>query len=415
MEERHTLDVWKVREQFPMLKTSMHGKPLIYFDSAATTLKPKGVIDAVYRYYDQEYGTVHRAVYELAGKATARYQTVREQARQFLNAAFTEEIIFTSGTTHAINLVATTFGRTFLYPGDEIIISQLEHHSNIIPWQLLAEEKGLVIKVIPCDDTGTLILEEYEKLLTSRTKLVSVAHVSNSIGTLHPIKEIIALAHAQGAKVFIDGAQAAPHLPIDVQELNCDFYAFSGHKAYGPTGIGILYGKKHLLEKLPPYQGGGDMVDRVTFEGSSFQPPPLRFEAGTPPIAQVMGLGAAFLFMESIGRENIAAWEHSLLEYAREQMKTINGLRLIGDAPRKAAVISFIVEDIHSLDLGTLLDLKGVAVRTGNHCAQPALQRFGVKTTTRISFAPYTTFDEIDAFITALKEAILLLSPSLSY
>ena len=285
MEERHTLDVWKVRSQFPMLKTSMHGKPLIYFDSAATALKPQSVIDAVHRYYDQEYGTVHRAVYELAGKATARYQTVREQARQFLNATFTEEIIFTSGTTDAINLVAVTFGRTFLNPGDEIIISELEHHSNIIPWQFLAEEKNIILKVIPSDDNGTLIMEEYEKLLSSRTKLVSVAHVANSIGTIHPIKQIIAMAHAKGAKVLIDGAQAAPHIPIDVQELDCDFYAFSGHKAFGPTGIGILYGKKHLLEKLPPYQGGGDMVDSVSFEGSTFLPPPLRFQAGTPPIA----------------------------------------------------------------------------------------------------------------------------------
>ena len=415
MEERHTLDVWKVRQQFPMLRTSMHGKPLIYFDSAATALKPQVVIDAVHRYYDQEYGTVHRAVYELAGKATARYQAVREQARQFLNAAFTEEIIFTKGTTDGINLIAATFGRTFLNPGDEIIISELEHHSNIVPWQLLAEEKELILKVIPSDDNGTLIIEEYEKLLTERTKLVSVAHVANSIGTIHPIKQMIDLAHAKGAKVLIDGAQAAPHLPLDVQELDADFYVFSGHKAFGPTGIGILYGKKHILETLPPYQGGGDMVDRVSFEGSTFLPPPLRFEAGTPPIAQVMGLGAAFIFIESIGCENIAAWEHSLLEYAREELKQIDGLRLIGDAPNKAAVISFDVKDIHSLDLGTLLDLKGVAVRTGNHCAQPALRRFGVTTTTRISFAPYTTFDEIDAFTTALKEAILLLSPALSY
>lgn len=415
MEERLNLDVWKVREQFPMLKRSMHGKPLIYLDSAATALKPQTVSDAVHRYYDQEYGTVHRAVYELAGKATARYSAVREQARQFLNAAFTEEIIFTKGTTDGINLIAATYGRTFLKPGDEIIISELEHHSNIVPWQLLAQEKDLIVKVIPSDDSGTLILEEYEKLLTERTKLVSVAHVANSIGTIHPIKQIIDLAHAKGAKVLIDGAQAAPHLPIDVQELDADFYVFSGHKAFGPTGIGVLYGKKNLLETLPPYQGGGDMIDRVSFEGTTFLPPPLRFEAGTPPIAQVMGLGAAFLFIESIGRENIAAWEHSLLQYAREELMQISGLRLIGDAPHKSAVISFVVEDIHSLDLGTLLDLKGVAVRTGNHCAQPALRRFGVSTTTRISFAPYTTFDEIDAFTTALKEAILLLSPALSY
>lgn len=415
MGEKKPLDVWKVREQFPMLKSVMHGKPLIYFDSAATALKPHMVIDAVKRYYEREYGTVHRAVYELAGKATTRYLAVREQARQFLNAAFSEEIVFTSGTTDGINLVAATFGRAFLKKGDEIIISELEHHSNIIPWQLLAQEKGIVLKVIPSDDQGTLILEEYEKLLTDRTKLVSVAHVANSIGTIHPVKQIIDLAHAKGARVLIDGAQAAPHLPVDVQELNADFYVFSGHKVFGPTGVGVLYGKKHLLETLPPYQGGGDMVDRVSFEGSTFLPPPLRFEAGTPPIAQVMGLGAAFIFIESIGRENIAVWEHSLLQYAREELRQIDGLRLIGDSPEKCAVISFDVKDVHSLDLGTLLDLKGVAVRTGNHCAQPAMRRFGVSTTTRISFGPYTTFDEIDAFVTALKEAILLLSPALSY
>jgi len=299
--------------------------------------------------------------------------------------------------------------------GDEIILSVLEHHSNIVPWQLLAKENGAVLKVIPCDERGVLLLDEYDGLLSERTKLVSVAHISNSLGTLHPVKEIILRAHARGVPVFIDGAQAVPHMEVDVQELDADFYAFSGHKAFGPTGVGVLYGKRKMLEKLPPYQGGGDMIERVFFEESTFQKPPLRFEAGTPPIAQVMGLGAALSFIESIGRGRIAAWEKALLEYATEKLLQIDGLSIVGTAPEKGAILSFVVKEIHPLDLGTLLDLKGVAVRTGHHCAQPALRRFSLPATTRASFAPYTTFEEIDNFIAALKEAILLLSPSLSY
>src|SRR3972149_4512073 len=415
IEEKKSLDVARVRSYFPMLKKTMHGKPLIYLDSAATALKPQVVIDAVQRYYTEEFGTVHRAVYELAGKATERYESVRKQVGQFLNAASSEEIIFTKGTTDAINLVAQTYGKAFVQAGDEIILSVLEHHSNIVPWQLLAKENGAVLKVIPCDERGVLLLDEYDGLLSERTKLVSVAHISNSLGTLHPVKEIILRAHARGVPVFIDGAQAVPHMEVDVQELDADFYAFSGHKAFGPTGVGVLYGKRKMLEKLPPYQGGGDMIERVFFEESTFQKPPLRFEAGTPPIAQVMGLGAALSFIESIGRGRIAAWEKALLEYATEKLLQIDGLSIVGTAPEKGAILSFIVKEIHPLDLGTLLDLKGVAVRTGHHCAQPALRRFSLPATTRASFAPYTTFEEIDNFIAALKEAILLLSPSLSY
>ncbi|HAZ15988.1 MAG TPA: cysteine desulfurase CsdA [Parachlamydiales bacterium] len=415
IEEKKSLDVARVRSHFPMLKKTMHGKPLIYLDSAATALKPQVVIDAVQRYYTEEFGTVHRAVYELAGKATERYESVRKQVGQFLNAASSEEIIFTKGTTDAINLVAQTYGKAFVQAGDEIILSVLEHHSNIVPWQLLAKENGAVLKVIPCDERGVLLLDEYDGLLSERTKLVSVAHISNSLGTLHPVKEIILRAHARGVPVFIDGAQAVPHMEVDVQELDADFYAFSGHKAFGPTGVGVLYGKRKMLEKLPPYQGGGDMIERVFFEESTFQKPPLRFEAGTPPIAQVMGLGAALSFIESIGRGRIAAWEKALLEYATEKLLQIDGLSIVGTAPEKGAILSFVVKEIHPLDLGTLLDLKGVAVRTGHHCAQPALRRFSLPATTRASFAPYTTFEEIDNFIAALKEAILLLSPSLSY
>jgi cysteine desulfurase/selenocysteine lyase len=413
--EEKGFDVWQVRKQFPMLEKTMHGKPLIYLDSAATALKPQCVIDTISEFYSQNYGTVHRAVYELSGKATTRYNEVREKLRQFLGAAFTEEIVFTKGTTEGINMIASLFGKTWLKEGDEVIISQLEHHSNIVPWQFLRDEKGIVLKVIPSDDKGDLILEEYAKLLTEKTKLVSIAHVVNSIGTINPVKEIIALAHQHGAKVLLDGAQAAPHMPVDVQELDVDFYVFSAHKAFGPTGLGVLYGKKKLLESLPPYHGGGDMIKKVTFEETLYQETPLKFEAGTPPIAQVLGLGAALDFIQSIGLKEIAGWEHNLTEYATEQLQQINGLTIIGNPQEKAAIISFVVEGMHSYDLGTLLDLKGVAVRTGQHCAQPAMECFGQSATVRASFAPYTTFHEVDALLKALKESLLLLSPTISY
>jgi cysteine desulfurase / selenocysteine lyase len=398
-----------------MLRQQMQGKPFVYFDSAATAQKPRCVIDAISRFYSQEYGTVHRSVYDFASQATARYNDVRQQLKEFLGAAFVEEIVFTKGTTEAINLVASSFGKAFLQPGDEVLITVMEHHSNIVPWQLICEEKGAHLKAVPINDRGELILEEFERLLTDRTKIVCVAHIANSTGTLNPIEEIITKAHAKGAKVLIDGAQSAAHMPIDVQKLKADFFVFSGHKAYGPTGIGVLYGKKALLERMPPYQGGGDMVDEVTVASSTFQPLPMKFEAGTPSIAEVLGLGEAIGFIESYGRDRIAAWEQDLLEYATKRMLEIKGLRIIGTAPKKGAIISFVCDGLHPLDIGTLLDIRGFAVRTGLLCAQPTLKHFNLPSITRVSFGLYNTMEEIDHFVSALKDVILLLRPSLSY
>jgi cysteine desulfurase / selenocysteine lyase len=395
------------KQDFPLLHTDQE---LIYFDSAATTQKPARVIAAIERFYAQEYGTVHRAIYRLAGQATERYQGVREEVKTFLNAASVEEIIFTKGTTEAINLVASSFGRAFIKPQDEIIISEMEHHSNIVPWQLLCERQGALLKVIPIDDSGALILEEFEKLLSDRTRLVSIAHIANATGTLNPVEKIIEMAHQWGAKVFIDGAQSAAHMPVDVQKLDADFFAFSGHKAFGPTGIGILYGKRALLDVMPPYQGGGDMIERVTFEETFYQEPPLRFEAGTPPIAQVIGLGEALAYIESIGRPQIAQCEQALLDYATSKLLEIPTLRLIGTAPRKGAILTFTIPGLHPLDIGTLLDLRKIAIRTGHLCAQPTMRRFGITTAARISFAPYNTFEEIDLFITAIQEVIQLIN-----
>ncbi len=392
-----------VRRDFPLLEQD---KSLIYFDSAATAQKPFAVIEAMRRFYAEEYGTVHRAIYRLSSCATARYNAVRESVRAFLNAASAEEIVFTKGTTEAINLVAASFSKAFLKSGDEILISEMEHHANLVPWQILSQERGIHLKYIPIDDRGELILEEYEKLLTERTRLVSIAHLSNATGTLNPIEEIIRLAHEKGAKVCIDGAQSAPHMPVDVQRLDADFFAFSGHKAFGPTGIGVLYGKKELLEKMPPYQAGGDMIETVTLLRSSYQPPPLRFEAGTPMIAEVIGLGAALAYIESLGRERIAAWESHLLAYATEKLLAIPDLRIIGTAARKGPIITFTIPGIHPLDIGTLLDLRGIAVRTGHLCAQPTMRRFGIAAATRASFAAYNTLEEIDSFEVALKGII---------
>ncbi|MEN9344220.1 MAG: hypothetical protein RLZZ453_1007 [Chlamydiota bacterium] len=406
---------WKVIQEFPMLQQKMHGKPFIYLDSAATSQKPRCVIDAIAKFYSEEYATVHRSVYDFASLATERYNKVREQVRAFIGAAFAEEIVFTKGTTEAINLVASSFGKAFLVPGDEIIVTQMEHHSNFVPWQALCQEKGLIFKCVPIDDSGQLILEEYEKMLSDRTKLVCVAHISNVTGTMNPIEQIIAMAHAKGAKVLIDGAQSAGHLPIDVQALDVDFYAFSGHKMYGPTGIGVLYGKKTLLDRMPPYQYGGDMIDSVSVDYSVFQQAPLKFEAGTPMIAEVIGLGEALCFIESIGREEIWKWEHELLEYATSALKKIDGLRIIGTAPKKGGIISFVIDDLHALDIGTLLDMKGIAVRTGKLCAEPTLAHFGVPSLVRISFAVHTTHEEIDLLVEALREARLLLHPSMSF
>lgn len=387
-----------------MLSQRMHGKPLIYFDSAATAQKPVQVIDAIDSFYRKEYGTVHRAVYELAVIATDKYQKTREKAQKFLHAATPQEIIFTRGTTESINLVAYSFGKKFIKPKDEILITEMEHHSNIVPWQMLCEERGAHLKVVPFNDQGVLDLESYRRLLSPRTKLVACAHVSNVLGTVNPLKEIIQLAHAEGAKVLVDGAQSAPHLPVNVQELDADFYVFSGHKLYGPTGIGILYGKEALLEELPPYQGGGDMIETVTFEKTTYNVLPMKFEAGTPLIAEVMGLGAAIDFLELISLESIHEHEQALLNHLADQLKDIPWIRLIGTAPEKGGIVSFMVEGVHPLDIGTMLDLKGIAIRTGHLCAQPALRHFGFSSIARASFGLYNTLEEVDQFVKALHE-----------
>lgn len=396
----------QARLDFPMLSKKMHGKPLVYFDTAATAQKPNQVIDAISSFYRDHYGTVHRAVYALSLYATEEYQNVRQKAQRFLNAAKPEEILFTRGTTESINMVAYSFGKAFLKPGDEILVSAVEHHANIVSWQIACEDRGAILKVIPVNDRGEIILEEYERLLSPRCKLVAIGHVSNVLGTIHPIKQVIAMAHAHGAKVLIDGAQAAPHVKVDVQDLDADFYVFSGHKIYGPTGIGVLYGKEALLNAMPPAQGGGDMIAHVTFEKTSYTALPLKFEAGTPMIAEVMGLGAAFDYLNAIGLETISAWEHTLLEAATQQMEEIPGVRIIGTAAQKGGIISFVAEHVHPLDLGTVLDLKGIAVRTGHHCSQPTMQRFGVEATTRASFGLYNTLEEVDHFIESLHQAI---------
>ncbi|MCP5506619.1 MAG: cysteine desulfurase [Chlamydiales bacterium] len=404
-------DVRRVRADFPMLKKVMNGKNLIYLDTASTAQKPKVVIDTMRRFYEEEYGTVHRAVYELAAHSTEMYSAVRSKVKNFINAAEEEEIVFTRGTTEAINLVAHSYGRAFLQEGDEIIISEMEHHANIVPWQLLAEEKKIKLKYIPMSLEGELRVDVFKELLSDRTKLVSVGHISNATGTVNPIKEIIDLAHDVGAVVVIDGAQAASHFTLDMQALDVDFYAFSGHKMYGPTGVGILYGKRALLEKMPPFMGGGDMIQTVTLEKSTFQDPPMRFEAGTPPIASVIGLGAAIDYLELLGRDAILEWEMKLTDYAHEKFREIHGLRFLGTAKEKGPILSFTLEDVHPLDLGTLLGLKGIAIRTGHLCAQPTLKRLGVNALARVSFGIYNTLEEIDHTVHAIKEGAILLKP----
>lgn len=395
------------RHDFPMLKQTMHGRPLVYLDSAATTLKPESVIDAISQFYSDNYGTVHRAVYELAGQSTAQYNAVRSQVQNFLHAQSPDEIIFTKGTTEAINLVAFSFGEAFVQPGDEILISEMEHHSNIVPWQLMCERKKAHLKIIPLLPNGELDLEAYEELLSPKTKLVSIVHISNVLGIINPIETLVKSAHRVGAKVFVDGAQSAPHMIIDVQALNCDFFAFSGHKIYGPTGIGILYGKKELLEQMPPYQGGGDMIQTVTFEKTTFQPPPLRFEAGTPMIAEVMGLGAALKYLESYGLNEIASYEAVLVQQSLQQLNQIEKLRILGSPSNRASLITFNIEGLHPLDAATLLDLKGIAVRSGHLCAQPLLAHFGCTSALRLSLAPYNTLEEISYFCASLENLIV--------
>jgi cysteine desulfurase/selenocysteine lyase len=401
-------DVNRLRAEFPLLDQQVHGKPLVYFDNAATAQKPRAVLDALRRYYERDNANVHRGVHLLSEHATRAYEAARAKVQHFLGAAEPREIIFVRGTTEAINLVAQTYGRRHVGRGDEIVLTHLEHHSNIVPWQLLCEEKGATLRVVPINDRGEVLLDEYEKLLTPRTRLVAVAHVSNSLGTVNPVRRMIELAHRAGVPVLLDGAQAVPHLPVDVRALDCDFYAFSGHKVYGPTGIGVLYGKAALLEATPPWQGGGDMISSVTFAKTTYNVLPYKFEAGTPNIAGAIGLGAALDYVTAIGRDALAAHEHDLLAYATAQMQELPGIRIVGTAADKAAVISFLAEDpaVFPLDLGTKLDLEGVAVRTGHHCCQPVMDRFGTSGTARVSFALYNTRAEVDRFVAALRSIL---------
>lgn len=402
-------DVLEVRKDFPILSQKINGFPLVYLDNAASTQKPRCVIDTLRNYYETSHANIHRGIHTLAERATAAYEATRESVKVFIGAEHSEEIIFTSGATESINLVAYSFGRRYIGSGDEILISAAEHHSNIVPWYMLCEERGAVLKIIPVTDSGEIILEEYEKLLTERTKFVSVVYASNTLGVIQPVKEIVRLAHEAGAHVLIDGAQAAAHLTIDVKELDCDFFAFSSHKIYGPTGTGILYGKKALLEAMPPYRGGGEMIKDVAFDKIVYNDLPYKFEAGTPNIADVTALKTALDYIQKLGKENIAVHEDDLLCYATESLETIKNLKILGRTESKISVISFIVEGIHHQDLGILLDNQGVAVRTGNHCTQPLMARLGVSGTTRASFALYNTRDEVDTFIKAVEKAISML------
>ncbi len=399
-------DVDRVRADFPILAREVHGRRLVFLDSAASAQKPRQVIDAVRSVYESEYANVHRGVYFLSERCTARYEGARETVRRFLNAAHRHEIIFTRSATEAINLVAATYGRRFLEAGDAVVVSTMEHHSNIVPWQMLRDEKGLELKVAPISDDGELLMDEFAKLLGPRTKLVAVTHTSNVLGTVTPAKEIVRLAHDAGAKVLFDGAQAAVHRRVDVQDLDCDFYTFTGHKLYGPSGIGVLYAKAELLEAMPPYQGGGDMIADVSFERSTWAKPPHKFEAGTPAIAQAIGLAAAIDYVEAIGIERIAEHERDLLNYATQRLSAVAGLKVFGTAPNKASVISFTLDGAHPHDIGTVVDRAGVAIRTGHHCALPLMDRLGLPATARASFGLYNTRAEADALAEALDEAV---------
>jgi cysteine desulfurase/selenocysteine lyase len=396
------LDVQRLRADFPILAQSVHGKPLVYLDNAASAQKPRAVIEAVARFDTTDYANIHRGLHELSQRATDAFEASRERVRAFLNAADRKEIIFTRGTTESINLVAQSYARTVLQLGDEVVISAMEHHSNIVPWQMVCRERGAVLRVIPMNDSGELLLDAYEALLGPRTRLVAVVHVSNALGTINPVQRIIELAHRRGIPVLIDGAQAVPHLPIDVQALDCDFYAFSGHKLYGPSGVGVLYGKARLLESMPPYQGGGEMISAVTFEKTFYKGLPGKFEAGTPNITGVVGLGAAIDYVTQVGLEAIGAYESDLLAYATERVQAIPSLRIVGTAAEKASVISFVLDGIHPHDIGTILDREGIAVRAGHHCAQPVMQRFQIPATTRASLAFYNTAAEIDALVAGI-------------
>ena len=395
-------DVHRIREDFPILRQTVHGKPLVYLDNAATTQKPRAVLEALTTYYTEINANIHRGVHQLSERATQKFEDARSTVQRFINAASTHEIVFTRNATEGVNLVAQTFGRTRLGTGDEVVISAMEHHSNIVPWQIVCRERGASLRVIPMTDDGVLRIEEYERLLGPRTRLVSVVHVSNALGTINPVHEIIAIAHRHGVPVLVDGAQAVQHLAVDVQALDADFYVFTGHKLYGPTGIGVLYGKERLLDEMPPYQGGGDMISSVTFEKTTYNVLPYKFEAGTPNIAGAIGLAAAVNYVTGIGMEGIAAHERRLLEYGAAALSKVPGLTLIGTAPEKACVLSFVMDGVHPHDVGTVVDEQGVAIRTGHHCAQPLMERLGVPSTARASLAFYNTREEIDALVTAL-------------
>ena len=403
------LNIDQIRADFPVLHQQVNKAPLIYFDNAATTQKPKAVLDALSAYYEHDNANIHRGIHTLAERATTAYELTRKKLSSFLNSPSTDQIIFTSGTTAGINLVAQTFGRANVGKGDQIIVSNLEHHSNIVPWQMIAEEKGAEIKVIPVSDAGVLDIEAFKALLNPKVKLVAVNHVSNAIGTINPIEEIISLAHKVGAKVLIDGAQSVAHLAVDVQALDMDFFVFSAHKLFGPTGVGVLYGKRELLESMPPYQGGGEMIKEVSFAGTTYNELPYKFEAGTPNIADVIAFGAALDYVQAIPSEALAAQEEALLAYATQKLQAIPGLRIVGTAPEKIAVISFVIDGVHPQDIGVLLDKFGIAIRTGHHCAQPLMQRYELVGTCRASFSFYNTFEEIDRFVLCLEKTLQML------
>ena len=396
-------DVLKIREDFPILSREVYGKPLVYFDNGATTQKPRSVVDVMTDEYYSVNANVHRGVHFLSQQATELHEASRETVRQFIHARSTNEIVFTRGTTESINLLASSFSEACLSEGDEVMVTVMEHHSNIVPWQLQAMRKGIVLKVIPMNDRGELLLDEYERLFSERTKLVCVAHVSNVLGTVNPVREMIATAHAHGVPVLVDGAQSIPHMAVDVQDLDADFYVFSGHKVYGPTGVGVLYGKEEWLDKLPPYQGGGEMIQHVSFERTTFNELPFKFEAGTPDYIGTTGLAKALDYVSALGMDQIAAYEHELTQYAMQRLKEIPGMRIFGESADKGSVISFLVGDIHHFDMGTLLDRLGIAVRTGHHCAQPLMQRLGIEGTVRASFGLYNTKEEIDVLVAGIQ------------
>jgi len=406
-EKLHTVE--GCRHHFPLLKQRVNGKALVYFDNAATSQKPQMVIDALNRYYVEENSNIHRGVHYLSERATRAYEAAREKVRQFLNAESYKEVIFVRSTTEAINLVAHSYGRKNVEEGDEVLISEMEHHSNIVPWQILCEEKGARLRIIPMNDAGELLLDEYENLLTNRTKIVSLPHVSNALGTINPVKRMITMARARGIPVMLDGAQAVPHLKVDVRDLDCDFFAFSSHKVFGPTGVGVLYGKMQLLDSMPPYQGGGDMIKSVTFKKTIYNDLPHKFEAGTPSIAGGIGLGVAIDYINQLDMAAVGSYEHELLMYATDALSSIKGIRVIGTAKDKASVLSFVVEGIHPHDIGTILDDEGIAIRTGHHCAQPVMQHFNIPATARASFAFYNTKEEIDIFVKAMHKVIEVL------